>query len=97
MSVGVVVLSFIRRVFDVSFPLHCCSGTFPLGVLLLPPGIKAPTNSTDKVAAKTSDEKNNPNNIKNKVSDFIDTELANYCSSNKYIKDKVGDGPKKIT
>ena len=33
----------------------------------------------------------------NKVSDFIDTELANYCSSNKYIKDKVGNGPKKIT
>ena len=31
------------------------------------------------------------------VTDFIDTELANYCSSNKYIKDKVGDGPKKIT
>lgn len=38
-----------------------------------------------------------PNNIKNKVSDFIDAELVNYCSSNKYIKDKVGNGPKKIT
>ena len=38
-----------------------------------------------------------PNNIKNKVSDFVNIELANYCSSNKYIEDQVGNGPKKMT
>ena len=38
-----------------------------------------------------------PNNIKNKVSDFVNIELADYCSSNKYIEDQVGNGPKKMT
>ena len=38
-----------------------------------------------------------PNNIKNKVSDFVNIELADYCSSNKYIEEQVGNGPKKMT
>ena len=37
-----------------------------------------------------------PNNIKDKISDFINNELIQYCSSNKYIEDKVGSGPEKI-
>ena len=37
-----------------------------------------------------------PNNIKDKISDFINNELIKYCSSNKYIKDQVGNGPEKI-
>ena len=37
-----------------------------------------------------------PNNIKDKISDFINNELIKYCSSNKYIEDKVGNGPEKI-
>ena len=37
-----------------------------------------------------------PNNIKDKISDFINNELIKYCSSNKYIEDKVGSGPEKI-
>lgn len=37
-----------------------------------------------------------PNNIKDKISDFINNELTKYCSSNKYIEDKVGSGPEKI-
>ena len=36
-----------------------------------------------------------PNNIKDKISDFINNELIQYCSSNKYIEDKVGSGPEK--
>ena len=38
-----------------------------------------------------------PAHIKNKVSDFISMELANYCSSNRYIEDQVGNGPEKMT
>ena len=37
-----------------------------------------------------------PNNIKDKISDFINNELTKYCSSNKYIEDQVGSGPEKI-
>ena len=37
-----------------------------------------------------------PNNIKYKISDFINNELTKYCSSNKYIEDQVGSGPEKI-
>lgn len=37
-----------------------------------------------------------PNNIKDKISDFISNELMKYCSSNKYIEDQVGNGPEKI-
>ena len=37
-----------------------------------------------------------PNNIKDKISDFINNELIKYCSSNKYIEDQVGSGPEKI-
>ena len=57
MSVGTCVLSLTRSVLLVSLPLHCCAGVLPIGVLLFPPGIKAPINSTVKVDAIAKEEK----------------------------------------
>jgi len=37
-----------------------------------------------------------PQSIKNEVENWIDSELKQFCENGLYIKDDVGDGPKKI-